>query len=166
MFLRNDGRGGFDEVSGAVGLDLDQDGRSFAVLDVDRDGDPDLVVMAARQAPQLRVFRNDFAARGASLAIRLVGTASNRDAIGARVSVETDRLRRTKIVQAGSGFLSQHSKELLFGLGQSREIRKLTVEWPSGRSRCSPTSPLNVRLRLVEGGTIEAAPFAARLRRA
>ena len=73
VFLRNDGQGGFDEVSGAVGLDLDQDGRSFAVLDIDRDGDPDLAVMAARQAPQLRVFRNDFAPRGASLAIRLDG---------------------------------------------------------------------------------------------
>ena len=61
VFLRNDGHGGFDEVSGALGLDLDQDGRSFALLDLDRDGDEDLVVMAARQAPQLRVFRNDFA---------------------------------------------------------------------------------------------------------
>ena len=132
VFLRNDGRGGFDDVSGAVGLDLDQDGRSFAVLDVDRDGDPDLAVMAARQAPQLRLFRNDFAPRGASLAIRLVGTESNRDAIGARVVVETDVVRRVKIVQAGSGFLSQHSKELLFGLGPSRRIVKLTVVWPSG----------------------------------
>src|SRR4029453_12755227 len=46
VFLRNDGRGGFDDVSGTVGLDLDQDGRAFAVLDIDRDGDPDLVVMA------------------------------------------------------------------------------------------------------------------------
>ena len=102
------------------------------MLDIDRDGDPDLVVMAARQAPQLRVFRNDFdrqarVARGAPR-----GTKSNRDAIGARVTVETDRLRRTKIVQAGSGFLSQHSKELLFGLGASQRIVKLTVDWPSG----------------------------------
>ena len=63
VFLRNDGHGGYDEISGALGLDLDQDGRSFAVLDIDRDGDPDLVVMAARQAPQLRDlpkrFRDD-----------------------------------------------------------------------------------------------------------
>ena len=65
VFLRNDGQGGFDDVSGAVGLDLDQDGRSFAVLDLDRDGDPDLALMAARQAPQLRVFRNDFGGRAA-----------------------------------------------------------------------------------------------------
>src|SRR5204863_7845173 len=84
VFLRNDGQGGFDESSGALGLDLDQDGRSFAVLDVDGDGDPDLAVMADRQAPQLRLFRNDFPARSAAIAVRLRGTRSNRDAIGAR----------------------------------------------------------------------------------
>src|SRR3982751_5172076 len=87
VFLRNDGHGGFDEISGALGLDLAQDGRSFAVLDIDRDGDPDLVVMAARQAPQARVFRNDFSGSHA-VAVRLAGTTSNRDAIGARVTVE------------------------------------------------------------------------------
>jgi Tfp pilus assembly protein PilF len=162
VFLRNDGRGGFDDVSGAVGLDLDQDGRSFAVLDLDRDGDPDLAVMAARQAPQLRVFRNDFAPRVASLAIRLVGGGeSNRDAIGARVNVETDALRRLKVVQAGSGFLSQHSKELLFGLGPSRRIAKLTVTWPSGRTQAFTDVALNSRLRLVEGGALEQNPFAS-----
>jgi Tfp pilus assembly protein PilF/peroxiredoxin len=160
VFLRNDGQGGFDDVSGSVGLDLDQDGRSFSVLDIDRDGDPDLVVMAARQAPQLRVFRNDFAPRGASLAIKLVGAASNRDAIGARVTIETDRLRRTRVVQAGSGFLSQHSKELLFGLGQSNRVVKLTVEWPSGASQAFTEVSLNGRLRLVEGGTLETEKFA------
>ena len=151
VFLRNDGRGGFDEISGAVGLDLDQDGRSFAVLDIDRDGDPDLVVMAARQAPQLRVFRNDFEAKPASLAVRLRGTTSNRDAIGARVTVETDRVRKTEVVQAGSGFLSQHSKELLIGLGASERIVKLTVSWPSGAAQEFTDVPLNARIRIVEG---------------
>jgi Flp pilus assembly protein TadD len=159
VFLRNDGRGGFDDVSGALGLDLDQDGRSFAALDVDRDGDPDLAVMAARQAPQLRLFRNDFQPRGAALAIRLVGGDSNRDAIGARVVVETDAFRRVKIVQAGSGFLSQHSKELLFGLGPSRRVQKLTVVWPSGRTQVFTDVALNSRLRLVEDGALEQSAF-------
>jgi len=122
VFLRNDGRGGYDEISGTVGLDLDQDGRSFAVVDADRDGDPDLVTMAARQAPQLRVFRNDFETSAASIAVRLRGSRSNRDAIGARVTVQTDRLQKTRILQCGSGFLSQHSKELVIGLGASERI--------------------------------------------
>ena len=74
VLLRNDGHGGFDEVSGSAGLDLDQDGRSFAVFDYDGDGDADLAIMAARSSPQLRIFRNDFAGRTAALALRLRGT--------------------------------------------------------------------------------------------
>ncbi|HET6960739.1 MAG TPA: FG-GAP-like repeat-containing protein [Vicinamibacterales bacterium] len=162
VFLRNDGHGGYDEISGTLGLDLDQDGRSFAVLDIDGDGDPDLVVMADRQAPQLRIFRNDFEAKAASIAVRLRGTTSNRDAIGARVTVETDRLHKVKIVQGGSGFLSQHSKELLIGLGASERILKLTVSWPSGNTQVFTDVPLNARLRIVEGSGIETEAFKPR----
>src|SRR4029079_790414 len=93
---------------------LDTDGVSFAVSDSALDGDPDVVLLAPRSSPQLRLLRNDFAARGHALAVRLVGTKSNRDAIGARVTIETDRFQVTRIVSAGSGFISQHSKELLF----------------------------------------------------
>jgi len=162
VFLRNDGHGGYDEISGAVGLDLDQDGRSFAVLDIDGDGGPDLAVMADRQAPQLRIFRNDFETKAASLAVRLQGTKSNRDAIGARVTVETDRLHKIKIVQAGSGFLSQHSKELLIGLGASERVLKLTVSWPSGGTQVFTDVPLNTRIRIVEGREIETEAFKPR----
>lgn len=164
VFLRNDGQGGFDDVSGSVGLDLDQDGRSFAVLDIDRDGDSDLAVMAARQAPQLRLFRNDVAAMPA-FTLRLAGTKSNRDAIGARVLLEVEDRegkvsRRMKIVQAGSGFLSQHSKELSFGIRAEERVRSLTVEWPSGARQVFEDVPEGGRLRLVEGGTPERARFA------
>ena len=78
VFLRNDGKGGFDDVSGTVGLDLEQDGRSFAVLDADRDGDPDLAIMAARQAPQLRLFRNDVSGRGGTFTLRLTGSGDEQ----------------------------------------------------------------------------------------
>jgi Tfp pilus assembly protein PilF/peroxiredoxin len=159
VFLRNDGKGGFDDVSGALGLDLDQDGRSFAVLDLDRDGDPDLALMAARQAPQLRLFRNDYEAGGARIAVRLQGTTGNRDAVGARVTVETDALRRTRVVHAGSGFLSQHSRELLIGLGASRRIAKLRVAWPSGAEQVFDDVPLGHRVVIQEGGTLRSEPF-------
>jgi tetratricopeptide (TPR) repeat protein len=161
VFLRNDGQGVFDDVSGAVGLDLDEDGRSFAVLDFDHDGDPDIISLAPRSAPQLRVFRNDFTPRGSTIAVRISGTTSNRDAIGARVTVATDRLQRTKMVSAGAGFLSQHSKELLFGLGPSQQIAKLTVEWPSGVKQIFTDVPLNHRIRIEEGGKIRSEPYAA-----
>jgi tetratricopeptide (TPR) repeat protein len=173
VFLRNDGRGGFDDVSGALGLDLEEDGRSFSVLDFDHDGDPDILTLSARGAPQLRLFRNDVAPRGATLAVRLVGApdrpfesaagrlASSRDAIGARVTVETDRLRRIKVVNAGSGFLSQHSKELLFGLGPSRRMDRLTVDWPSGRRQEFTDVPLNGRVRIQEGGAPALEPYAS-----
>ena len=160
VLLRNDGRGGFDEVAGTVGLDLDQDGRSFAVLDFDRDGDPDLALMAARSSPQLRLFRNEFAGFGATLAVRLAGTAGNRDAVGARVTVETDTLRVTRIVQAGSGFISQHSKELLFGLGESRRLLKLHVRWPGGQTQEFTDVPVGHRTWLEEGNpTVRSEPF-------
>jgi tetratricopeptide (TPR) repeat protein len=183
VFLRNDGHGGFVDVSGSVGLDLDQDGRSFAVLDFDGDGDSDLVVMAARSSPQLRLFRNDLGNKNASLAVRLTGKSSdcaaepkarpaeagsarcagpssNRDAVGARVTVVTDTLRATKIVQAGSGFISQHSKELLFGLGQSRGAAKLEIRWPSGAVQTLTGLEVNHRVLVEEGNdTPRTEPF-------
>ena len=157
VFFRNDGHGGFDEVSGAVDLDLDQDGRSFAVFDLDADGDQDLAIMAARQAPQLRIFRNN-ATENTSMGLRLTGTKSNRDAVGARVIIETETFTRTKIVQAGSGFLSQRSKELLFGLGANARVRKIIVDWPSGDTQTFTEIPPARHLQLTEGNKLEAAP--------
>ena len=166
VLLRNDGRGGFDEVSGAAGLDLEQDGRSFAVLDLDRDGDADLAVMAARQAPHLRLFRNDLTTRqgatgAAALTVKLAGTVSNRDALGAIVTVATDAVRRTKVVTAGSGFLSQHSRELIFGLGRSGATASVTVAWPSGRRDVFEGIAVNSRVAITEGATPQVAPLTA-----
>ena len=160
VLLRNDGHGGFAEVSASAGLDVDQDGRSFAVSDLDLDGDPDLVLMAPRSSPQLRIFRNDLVSGNASLALRLTGTESNRDAVGARATVETDQLRVTRTVQIGSGFLSQHSKELLFGLGRSQTVRKVTILWPSGLTQEVPGLALNRRVWIEEGSDrVRSEPF-------
>src|SRR4030095_6421069 len=109
--------------------------------------------------------RNDFQVPpkgGSYMAVRLVGTASNRDAIGARVTVETDRIRKTRIVQAGSRFLSQHSKELLIGLGPSERLVKLTVNWPSGAAQVFNDLQLNTRVRIVEAGEARTEPRVPR----
>jgi Tfp pilus assembly protein PilF/peroxiredoxin len=69
-------------------------------------------------------------------------------------------MRRTKIVQAGSGFLSERSKELVFGLGESQRVMKVTIAWPSGENQIITDVPLNTRVRIVEGGATEHTPFA------
>src|SRR5262249_47261224 len=71
----------------------------------------------------------------------------------------TDTLRRTKVLMAGSGFISQHSKELLFGLGKSQKILKVTIQWPSGTSQVLTDVPLNSRVRVEEGGKLQAEAF-------
>ena len=151
VLLRNDGKGGFDEVAGAAGVDVDQDGRAFSVLDYDGDGDSDLVLLAPRSSPQLRFFRNDLPRANGSIAVRLRGTKSSRDAIGARVTVETPATRVTRVVQAGSGFISQHSKELIFGLGGQDRAARVTVAWPSGATQTFADVAANRRLVVEEG---------------
>ncbi|HEX6772465.1 MAG TPA: CRTAC1 family protein, partial [Acidobacteriaceae bacterium] len=116
VMFANNRDGTFAEVSGAVGLDFAEDGRSFALADIDHDGRLE-VVLRNRNAPQLRILHNNMPELGHSIAFRLSGKQSNRDGIGAAVTVEAGELRQTKYLQAGSGFLSQHSKELFFGLG-------------------------------------------------
>ena len=162
VLLRNNGHGGFDEVSGTAGLDVDQDGRSFAVFDYDGDGAADVVLMAPRSSPQLRLFRNNHPSGNRSIAVNLIGTKSNRDAVGARVTVETDRVRSTRILMAGSGFLSQNSKQMLFGLGNSERITKLTIAWPSGQVQTLSDVPVNQRVWIEEGSDrLRAEKFPA-----
>ncbi len=114
------------DFSGVSGLDFADDSRAFAVVDFDDDGRPDLI-LKSRLGPQIRVLQNDCAA-GNSIAFVLRGTKSNRDGIGAKVEVDG----QTKWLSAGSGFLSQHSKRLIFGLGQLETAKNAKITWPSG----------------------------------
>lgn len=150
VMLANNRDGTFTEVSGAVGLDFLEDGRSFALADLDGDGRLEMVVKN-RNGPQLRVVRNEMAEMGDSVVFRLRGTRSNRDAIGAAVTVTAGDLRQTRYVQAGSGFLAQHSKELLFGIGHGTGPIEATVRWPSGLMQTFRELPRNCRVELVEG---------------
>ena len=159
VMLANNRDGTFSEVSGVVGLDFIEDGRSFALADFDRDGRLE-IVLKNRNAPQLRILHNAMKDVGDSIAFRLRGTKSNRDAIGAAIVLIAGTHTQTKYLQAGSGFLAQHSKEVSFGLGKNQGPISATVRWPSGVTQEFEKLPLNSLVHLEEGlESFTAAPF-------
>ena len=157
VFYANNRDGTFSEVSGAIGLDFPDDSRSFVLADLDHDGRLE-VILKNRNAPQLRVLHNAMKDIGNSIAFRLRGQKSNRDAVGSAVTIETGGHRQTKYLQAGSGFLSQNTKELFFGVGKVETTIRATVRWPSGLSQVFEDVPVQNRIEIQEG----AAKFLAR----
>ena len=150
VFYANNHDGTFSDVSGALGLDFLEDGRSFALADFDRDGRQEML-LKNRNRPQIRLLKNVTENLPPAIAFRLTGKKSNRDAIGAVITIETDAGKQTRALQAGSGFLSQHSKELFFGLGQTKGPVKATIRWPSGLMQAVDNLPPNHRIWIEEG---------------
>ncbi|MGA8539085.1 MAG: FG-GAP-like repeat-containing protein, partial [Terriglobales bacterium] len=150
IFYANNGDGTFSDISGVVGLDFLEDGRAFSLADFDHDGRLE-VFLKNRNGPQLRVLKNVMEGLPPSIAFRLRGTKSNRDAIGAVLTVETELGRQTKSLQAGSGFLSQHSKDIFFGLGAAKGPVHASIRWPSGVVQELRDLPVNHRVWLEEG---------------
>jgi tetratricopeptide (TPR) repeat protein len=100
---------------------------------------------------------------GTAVAFRLRGTKSNRDGIGASVTVDAGAHRQTKFLQAGSGFLSQHAKELFFGVGSFEGALHAKIRWPSGLTQTFDQLPVNRRIEIQEGSAeFLAKPFAVR----
>jgi Flp pilus assembly protein TadD/peroxiredoxin len=155
----NNGDGTFSDVSGISGLDFLDDSRAFALADLNHDGRLE-VILKNRTGPQLRILQNTIPDLGDSVSFRLRGTKSNRDAIGASMVVAAGKFRQTKYLQAGTGFLSQHSKEIFFGLGKSSDALNVTVRWPNGTTQTFQNIPRNHHIELEEGSpTIAAKPF-------
>jgi Flp pilus assembly protein TadD/peroxiredoxin len=160
----NNGDGTFSDISGVSGLDALEDSRAFALADLDGDGRLELVVKS-RNAPQLRILRNAMVKIGDVVSFRLRGTKSNRDAVGAAVTLTNGALRQTKYLQAGTGFLSQHAKEIHFGLGQSAGKLSAHLRWPSGLMQEFVDIPRNHRVTLEEGKSgFSALPFSSEAR--
>lgn len=154
-FLNTSPGGRFATISALTGADFPDDGRALALVDWDHDGYTDLVV-SNRNAPRIRLLRNNYPHINHFLAISLQGngTTCNRDAIGARVEVLVKGLnnkRLVKSVRAGDGFLSQSSKCLNFGLAQHDVIDKIKVHWPTGGVEEFAGVEINRRYRLEQG---------------
>jgi len=129
VLFRNNGDGAFSEVGWVNGADRVEDGRGLAVLDSDHDGRLDIVLRNFHQpAGLLRNRRGS----GHWVGFELVGTRSNRDAVGARVRVRTGASWQTRVVTAGSGYLSGSSLRQHFGLGNAAHVDEVVIDWPSG----------------------------------
>lgn len=152
VLYANNQDGSFSDLSGISGLDLIDDSRAFALSDLDHDGRLE-ILLKNRNAPQVRLLRNAMKKIGNSISFRLRGTKSNRDAIGAAVTLEAQGYHQTKYLQAGSGFLSQHTKQVIFGVGDTKELLRATVRWPSGLLQIFDHLPVNHSIELTEGST-------------
>ena len=159
VFYANNRDGTFSDISGPAGLDFRDDSRAFALADLDGDGRLE-IILKNRNAPQIRILRNAMTGIGNSISFRLRGEKTNRDAVGATVTLTCGSLRQTKHVQAGSGFLSQHSKELFFGLADNSTGIKATIAWPSGLKQEFDNLPANHHIQINEGAsTFQARQF-------
>jgi len=150
VFYLNNGNGTFADVSGIVDLDFLQDSRTFALGDFDRDGRLEMV-LKNRNSPQLLYLKNVLSELPPAISFRLSGKKSNRDAVGASITIETSEGRQTRTLRIGSGFLAQHTKELFFGLGAAKSVVQATIDWPSGLSQTLRELPINHRIWVEEG---------------
>jgi hypothetical protein len=133
LFL-NQGNGTFRDAAAWAGEAFARPrvGRGLAYADVDRDGDLDLL-MTTNNGPAA-LFRNDQLAGNRIIRFRLVGTTSNRDAIGASVRIFHQGTSQSRLVKTGSSYLSQSELPVTFGVGRRDRIDRVVIAWPSGRT--------------------------------
>ena len=162
LLYRNQG-GHFGEVQerAGTGWNVEKVSRSAAVGDYDNDGDPDLLITNLNDVPTL--LRNDGGNENNWLGIELVGTESNRDAIGARVQVSAGELQLFREVHSGHGFQAAHDRRLLIGLGEVDAVERVQISWPSGMTQVLERPPLRqyLTVREGEGEAVVAAPAVA-----
>ncbi len=124
-------------------------GRAVARLDWNRDGREDLLVGHLYHSS--RLLENQTTAVGNYVAIKLVGTTSSRDAIGARVRVVGKGIERFGQLTSGDGYQAKNESQLVFGLGETKALERVEIRWPSGRHENFPVDAINQTLTCIEG---------------
>src|SRR5690348_16637386 len=162
--FRHVGKGKFEEVTKSMGAAFASPrvGRGAAYADINNDGRLDLLL--STNAGPVYLFRNELAtkeARGASAAnrslrIKLIGTKSNRDGIGAVVKLTAGGETQTEMLRSGSSYLSASELVLTFGLGQHDKADSIEIRWPSGQIDRLSAVPAGATLTLTEGKGITA----------
>jgi hypothetical protein len=152
VLLRNNGNGTFADVTAAVGTELGgpRAGRGMAVGDYDNDGDLDVLIATVNGPPCL--FENRGGNARHWVAVRLVGRRSNRDGIGARVTVIADGgVSRMEEVRSGGSYLSQSDLRAHIGLGDASSVASVEIRWPSGQVDRLAGVPLDRTIIVREG---------------
>src|SRR5258705_1617119 len=161
--FHNKGKKKFEEMTGKLGRALQRAivGRGAAYGDFDNDGDLDLLI-TSNNGPT-RLLRNDNGNQNDLLRLKTVGSRSNRDGIGAKVTLKTAKgVKLFSMVKTGSSYCSQSELPLTFGLGQPEEGRVLTLEivWPGGQREVLPDVKSNQSITVQEGkGITSASPI-------
>src|SRR5262249_26133086 len=149
LLFRNLGNHKFENVTASMGAAFNRPivARGAAYADFDRDGDLD-VLISTNNGPAY-LFRNDGGNRNHWLGIRLIGTKSNRDGIGAVVHVESKSVKQWNRVRSGSSYCSQSDLALTFGVGADAFAR-IEIDWPSGARQQFANVPANQWLSIDE----------------
>ncbi len=149
LFYRNLANGRFSDLTAAGGsaLQVERPSRGLAVGDLDGDGRPEVVITNMSERPT--VLKNE-GPRQNWIRIELIGTRSNRSAIGARVTVEAGGRKQLDEVRAGGSYYSQHELPLHFGLGPVAKPDRVLIEWPSGAREEIKAPKANETLRVTE----------------
>ena len=139
--------GHFYDVSANSGADFKSNARGAVHVDLDNDGDLDIVVNNYQD--NAVILRNNLQ-RHNWIRLRLQGSVSNRDAIGARVKIQTENGKQLRTVRGGGGFLSKEDTAVHFGLKDERAVGKIEVLWPSGRKQVFSNLPINREHTIIE----------------
>jgi hypothetical protein len=161
LLFRNDA-GRFTEIArqSGPGFATERIGRTLAAGDIDNDGDLDLLVTNNGAAPEL--LRHGGAASNAIL-VRLVGTRSNRNGIGAQLRFITGTTVRVREVKAGSSYLAQSDLRVHAGLGTAARVDRLEIRWPGGAVETIENVAANQIVTVTEGkGVTGRSPFTRR----
>ena len=150
QMFQNSGDGTFRDVSETAGAYFTQAlvGRAAATADYDNDGDTDIVIMNSNQRAVL--LRNDGGNAKNWIGIKLVGSRSNRDGIGAKVTVVAGGKTQIAEVKSGSSYASGSDTRLRFGLAEEQHIEKITIVWHGGHTQVLKDVSVNQVLTIVE----------------
>ena len=149
LLFRNQRDGTFDDVSTVLSAIPNESRRGAAFGDLNNDGNVDIIVISTDGPPSLLL--NETHTKNHRVLFHLVGTKSNRSAVGARVTVKAGKLVQLGEVRGGGSYISQNDPRLHFGLGAEARMEEVEIRWPSGSIELLHGIPADYIYTIVEG---------------